>query len=99
MKTAYCDAILQAFEYVMEADPKCLCIGQGLWRPWFVGRSMDGLDKRFGRERVIDTPVSENATTAAAVGAALNGYRPIVIHPRMDFMILAADAMVNQAAK
>lgn len=99
MATAYCDAILKAFEYVMERDPKCLCIGQGLWSPWYVGRSMDGLDRKFGRDRVIDTPVSENATTGVAVGAALHGYRPIVIHPRMDFMVLAADAMVNQAAK
>lgn len=99
MSTEYCAAILQGFQYVMQQDRRCFCIGQGLWSPWYVGRSMDGLDKRFGRERVIDTPVSENATTALAVGAALHGYRPIVIHPRMDFMILATDAMVNQAAK
>lgn len=98
-KVAYCDAILQAFEYLMETDPKCLTIGQGLWSPWYVGRSMDGLDQKFGKARVIDTPVSEAATTGIALGAALHGYRPIVIHPRMDFMILAADQMVNQAAK
>ncbi len=95
----YCEAILAGFEYVMENDPKCLTIGQGLWSPWYVGRSMDGLDRKFGVERVIDTPVSEQATTGIAVGAALNGYRPIVIHPRMDFMILATDQIVNQAAK
>lgn len=95
----YCEAILAGFEYVMERDKKCLTIGQGLWSPWYVGRSMDGLDKKFGVHRVIDTPVSEQATTGMAVGAALNGYRPIVIHPRMDFMILATDQIVNQAAK
>lgn len=99
MKVSYGDAILQAFQHVMTTDEKCFCIGQGLWSPWYVGRTMDGLDGQFGRDRVIDTPVSENATTAIALGAALHGYRPIVIHPRMDFMILAADAMVNQAAK
>jgi pyruvate dehydrogenase E1 component beta subunit len=97
--TSYCDAIREAFEYVMERDERCFAIGQGLWSPWYVGRSMLGLDKRFGRERVIDTPVSELATTGAAIGASLHGYRPIVIHPRMDFMILAADQIVNQAAK
>lgn len=95
----YCEAILAGFEYAMENDDKCLTIGQGLWSPWYVGRSMDGLDRKFGVERVIDTPVSEQATTGIAVGAALNGYRPIVIHPRMDFMILATDQIVNQAAK
>jgi pyruvate dehydrogenase E1 component beta subunit len=74
-------------------------IGQGVWSPWYVGNSMTGLDEKFGRERVIDTPVSELACTGAAIGAALCGYRPIVIHPRMDFMLLAVDQIVNQAAK
>jgi pyruvate dehydrogenase E1 component beta subunit len=95
----YCEGILAAFRYVMRTDPKCLTIGQGLWSPWYVGRSMDGLDEEFGKDRVIDTPVSEQATTGIAIGAALNGYKPIVIHPRMDFMVLAADQIVNQAAK
>lgn len=97
--TSYADAIRLGFEYAMERDPKCFAIGQGLWSPWYVGNSMRDLDKKFGKERVIDTPVSELATTGAAVGAALNGYHPIVVHPRMDFMILAADQIVNQAAK
>jgi pyruvate/2-oxoglutarate/acetoin dehydrogenase E1 component len=95
----YVDAIRHGFEYAMERDPKCFAIGQGLWSPWYVGNSMRDLDKRFGKERVIDTPISELATTGAAVGASLNGYHPIVVHPRMDFMILAADQIVNQAAK
>jgi acetoin:2,6-dichlorophenolindophenol oxidoreductase subunit beta len=97
--TSYVTAILRGFEYVMANDPKCFAIGQGLWSPWYVGGSMDGLENRFGKHRVIDTPVSEQATTGMAIGAALNGYRPIVIHPRIDFMILATDQIVNQAAK
>lgn len=97
--TTYADAIRGGFEYAMERDPKCFAIGQGLWSPWYVGNSMRDLDKKFGKERVIDTPVSELATTGAAVGAALNGYHPIVVHPRMDFMVLAADQIINQAAK
>ena len=98
VKTSYGDAIRLGFEYAMERDERCFAIGQGLWSPWYVGNSMRDLDKKFGKERVIDTPVSELATTGAAVGAALNGYHPIVVHPRMDFMILAADQIVNQAA-
>ena len=47
---------------------------------------------------MLDSPVSENATTGAGVGAALAGMRPIVFHPRMDFMLLAVDPIVNQAA-
>ena len=98
-KLAYCDAIREAFEYCMDNDNRVFAIGQGLWSPWYVGRSMDNLDQRYGKSRVIDTPVSEQATTGIAVGAALMGYRPVVIHPRMDFMILATDQIVNQAAK
>ncbi len=98
-RTTYADAIREAFEYLLSHHSNCFAIGQGLWSPWYVGNTMKDLDQKFGKERVIDTPVSELATTGAAIGASLNGYRPIVIHPRMDFMILAADTIVNQAAK
>jgi pyruvate dehydrogenase E1 component beta subunit len=96
---AYGDAIRIAFEYLLERHPNVFVIGQGLWSPWYVGNSMTDLDKKFGQDRLIDTPVSELACTGAAVGASLCGYRPIVVHPRMDFMLYAMDAMVNQAAK
>jgi pyruvate dehydrogenase E1 component beta subunit len=59
---------------------------------------MTDLEKEFGTSRVIDTPVSEVAATGAGLGAALCGYRPVVIHPRMDFMLLAVDQIVTQAA-
>ena len=67
--------------------------------PWYVGSSMTDLEKEFGKDRVIDTPVSEWGVTSAAVGASLYGKKPIVVHPRMDFMIFATDSLVNQAAK
>ena len=95
----YGTAILSAFEYLLEKYPEVFVIGQGLWSPWYVGNSMTDLDKKFGVERIIDTPVSESACTGAAVGASLAGMKPIVVHPRMDFMIYAMDAVVNQAAK
>ncbi|MBF0610262.1 MAG: alpha-ketoacid dehydrogenase subunit beta [Magnetococcales bacterium] len=95
----YGTAMLAAFEYLMDKYPEVFVIGQGLWSPWYVGNSMTNLDKKFGVKRVIDTPVSESACTGAAVGAALAGMKPIVVHPRMDFMLYAMDAIVNQAAK
>ena len=97
--TSYGEAIRNGFGWLMHNDPKVFTIGQGLWSPWYVGNSMTNLDHEFGRHRVLDTPVSEAACTGAAIGAALCGYRPIVIHPRVDFMILAIDQIVNQAAK
>lgn len=98
-ETGYGEAICLGFEYLLANHPETFAIGQGVWSPWYVGNSMTGLDEKFGRHRVIDTPVSELACTGAAIGAALCGYRPIVIHPRMDFMLLAVDQVVNQAAK
>jgi pyruvate/2-oxoglutarate/acetoin dehydrogenase E1 component len=94
----YAQAIREAHAQLMAADPRVFLIGQGLWSPWYAGGSLEDLDREFGPERVIDSPVSENAVTALAVGAALAGLRPIVFHPRMDFMLLAADPIVNQAA-
>ncbi|MCB1737076.1 MAG: alpha-ketoacid dehydrogenase subunit beta [Gammaproteobacteria bacterium] len=96
---SYGEAILEGFSYLLETDPKVFILGQGLWSPWYVGNTMTGLDKRFGPERVLDSPVSESACTGAAVGASLCGYRPIMVHPRIDFMLYAMDAIVNQAAK
>lgn len=98
-ETRYGDAIRMAFEHLLERHPEVFVMGQGLWSPWYVGTTMTDLDKRFGAARVIDTPVSELACTGAAVGASLCGYRPVVVHPRMDFMLYALDAIVNQAAK
>jgi pyruvate/2-oxoglutarate/acetoin dehydrogenase E1 component len=95
----YGTAMLSAFDHLLTNYPEVFVIGQGLWSPWYVGNSMTDLDKKFGIERIIDTPVSESACTGAAVGASLSGMRPIVVHPRIDFMLYAMDAVVNQAAK
>ena len=95
----YGQAICNGFDYLLANYPEVFVIGQGLWSPWYVGNSMTDLEKKFGKERVIDTPVSESATTGAALGAGLAGMKPIVVHPRMDFMLYGVDAIVNQAAK
>jgi pyruvate dehydrogenase E1 component beta subunit len=94
----YATAIREAHAQLLESDPRVFVIGQGLWSPWYAGSTLKQLDVDFGLERVIDSPVSENATTGAAVGAAIAGMRPIVFHPRMDFMLLAVDPIVNQAS-
>ncbi len=96
---AYGSGLREGFHYLLSKYPDVFVVGQGLWSPWYVGNSMTDLDKEFGKERVIDTPVSEDACTGIAVGASLYGYRPVVIHPRVDFMILATNQIVNQAAK
>lgn len=97
-KLNYALAINEALHQMMEVDPAVFLIGQGVKSPWYVGRTAEGLLDRFGPERVIDTPVSENAMTGAAVGAAIVGMRSVVVHPRMDFMMYAFDPIINEAA-
>jgi acetoin:2,6-dichlorophenolindophenol oxidoreductase subunit beta len=94
----YAQAIREAHAQLLAADPRVFVIGQGLWSPWYAGSSLENLDKDFGPSRIVDSPVSENAITGLAVGAALAGMRPILFHPRMDFMVLGMDPLINQAA-
>jgi acetoin:2,6-dichlorophenolindophenol oxidoreductase subunit beta len=97
-KLSYSLAINEALHQAMAADPAVFLIGQGVKSPWYVGNTALGLLDRFGAARVIDTPVSENAVTGVAVGAAVAGMRPVVVHPRVDFMLYALDPIVNEAA-
>lgn len=99
VRLSYGKAIRAAHVHLLERHPEVFVLGQGLWSPWYVGDSMTELEVAYGKDRVVDTPVSEQACTGAAVGAAVAGRRPIVVHPRMDFMVLASDQIVSQAAK
>ncbi|MEA3560875.1 MAG: pyruvate dehydrogenase complex E1 component subunit beta [Candidatus Omnitrophota bacterium] len=94
----YSLAINEALHQMMLADRNVFLLGQGVKSPWYVGNTVRGLLKRFGPERVIDTPVSENAVTGVGVGAAISGMRPVIVHPRMDFMLYAMDPIINEAA-
>ena len=97
-KLSYSLAINEALHQLMERDDSIMLIGQGVKSPWYVGNTANNLVSRFGEKRVIDTPISENGMTGAAVGAALAGMRTIVVHPRMDFMLYAIDPIINEAA-
>lgn len=94
----YSIAINEALHQMMNKNKNILLIGQGVKSPWYVGNTCNGLVEKFGEERVIDTPVSENAMTGMAVGASIAGNPSIVVHPRMDFMLYAFDPIINQAA-
>jgi pyruvate dehydrogenase E1 component beta subunit len=94
----YVEAINETLHQMIEKDKRVFLIGQGVNSPWYAGTSTIGLVKRFGPERIFDTPVSEGGITGTAVGAALAGMRPILFHARMDFMLYAMDQIVNQAA-
>ena len=97
-KLNYALAINEALHQSMASNDDVFLIGQGVNSPWYVGNTAKDLLRRFGSNRLIDTPVSENAMTRPAVCAALAGMRPVVVHPRMDFMLYAMDPIINQAA-
>jgi acetoin:2,6-dichlorophenolindophenol oxidoreductase subunit beta len=83
----------------MELDDSVICYGLGTDDPKGVFGTTLGLHERFGRERVFDMPTSENAMTGIAIGASLNGVRPVMTHQRLDFFLLALDQLINNAAK
>jgi acetoin:2,6-dichlorophenolindophenol oxidoreductase subunit beta len=83
---------------LMESDPSVFVIGQGVKSPWYVGNTCNGLIQKFGEARVIDTPISENAMSGVASGAAMSGMKPVMNYPRLDFMFYALDAIINGAA-
>jgi len=98
-KITYKDASAEALLMAMEKDKNVFLIGEGVDNITGVyGNTLPAYEK-FGPSRVIDTPLSENGLTGFCIGAALNGMRPVLIHQRNDFMLLAMDQMFNQAAK
>lgn len=98
-KVKYWNAINQAIAEEMERDDRVILLGQDAAEPGGAFGETRGLYDRFGKERVRDTPISEQAMMGTAIGAAAMGLRPIVEFLFMDFFTLAADQMVNQAAK
>jgi pyruvate dehydrogenase E1 component beta subunit len=97
-KLSYGRAIREAFAQLLASDPRVFLMGVGVNSPWYMGSTTTDLDKEFGSERVIDIPISENGVTGMAVGAAMAGMRPVMNHPRMDFMHYAMDPIVNHAS-
>ena len=95
----FAKAINEALFQAMEMDDSVICYGLGVPDPKGVFSTTLGLQERFGPERVFDMPASENAMTGVAIGAALNGIRPVMTHQRVDFFLLAMDQLVNNAAK
>ena len=92
-------AILEATDQCMEQDPSVYIMGLGVPDPKGIFGTTLGLRKKFGTERVMDMPISENAMTGVAIGSALQGMRPIMTHQRIDFMLLSLDQIINNAAK
>jgi len=95
----YSQALNEALREEMRADPRVFVMGEDIGLYGGVFRVTQGLLAEFGPERVRDTPISEAAFIGMGVGAAMAGMRPVVELMFMDFALVAADQIVNQAAK
>ena len=95
----FSEAIREALTQSMAADSSVYIMGEGVPDPKGIFGTTLGLREKFGAERVLDMPVAENGMTGVAIGSALMGMRPVLTHQRVDFVLLAMDQMVNNAAK
>jgi len=92
-------ALTNGMRVAMESDPKVLVMGEDVGKLGGVFRVTDGLQKDFGEDRVIDTPLAESAIIGTAVGLALRGYRPVCEIQFDGFVYPAYDQIVSQVAK
>jgi pyruvate/2-oxoglutarate/acetoin dehydrogenase E1 component len=94
----YTQAIIEALSEELERDPTVFYMGEDIGFGGVFGLTR-GLQKRFGKTRVFDTPISETLIAGAGVGAAITGTRPIVELQFADFVTVAMDEIYNKAAK
>src|SRR5437660_5633615 len=83
----------------MSHDPPVLVFGLDVDDPQAIQGTTRGLREKYGPGRVFGTPLSEDAMTGTAIGMALAGLRPVHVHIRMDFLMLAMNQLINVAAK
>jgi len=95
----YAQALNEALQEEMRADPRVFLMGEDIGHHGGIFRVTKDLIGEFGADRVRDTPISESSFVGLGIGAAMAGLRPVVELLFMDFALVAADQIVNQAAK
>lgn len=95
----YWEAIRRAHDEEMARDPLVICMGEDIGVAGGTYKSTQGLFDKYGPERVIDTPISENGYTGVGIGASFVGVRPIIEIMSVNFAWLALDQIANSAAK
>ena len=96
---AVSEAIREATDKCMEDDGRVFVMGEGVADPKAIFGTTAGLIQKYGPERVVEMPVSENGLTGVAIGAAISGRRCVLIHQRLDFALLSLEQIFNNAAK
>lgn len=93
------EALREAMDLCLARDPRVYLIGEGVADPKGIFGTTTGLIAKYGPERVVEMPVAENGLTGIAIGSALVGRRPVMVHQRVDFALLALEQIFNNAAK
>ena len=96
---SFAEAIKEALAQEMQRDPRVFVLGEDVGKIGGIFAATRGLIEQFGAERVRDTPISEGAISACAVGSAITGMRPVAEVQIFDFITLMMDMIVNQSAK
>ena len=98
-KNSFIDAMRESLVQSMEKDKNVVILGEGVTDVKGIFNSTNAALKKFGHQRVIETPVSENALTGIQLGMSLMGKKPILMHARVDFSLLGFDQLINNASK
>ncbi len=93
------EAVVEALDLALERDPKVFLLGEDIGYYGGLFQATQGLLKKYGEERVMDSPISESAILGAGIGSAMVGMRPVVEIMNIDFIPVCMDQLVNQAAK
>ena len=93
------EAVRDALDEEMARDESVMVLGEDVGLHGGVFRATEGLQKKYGENRVIDTPLAELSIVGIAIGAALNGMRPVAEIQFADYIHPAYDQIVNEAAK
>ena len=95
----FVESINNCFDQLLEMDSSVYLIGEGVPDPKAIFGTTQGLQEKYGADRVMDMPVSENGMTGIIIGSAITGMKPVLVHQRIDFSLYALDQVINNAAK
>lgn len=96
---SYSQALSEGLIQAMENDESVFAMGVGVDDPKGIFGTTLGAFQRFGGKRVFDIPISENTITGVAIGSALSGMKPVMVHARSDFLLITMDQLINTASK
>lgn len=96
---SYVEAEKEAIEQMLENESNLVLMGQGINDDNAMFEVTTGLYKKYGTERIFDTPLAETGLTGVATGLAMNGFKVLYMHNRPDFLYLAMDQLINHATK